>query len=255
MRLRGDARWNQTRGDLERILRHDPDGCFLALWDGLPAGTLTTTSYGTELAWIGMVLVAADLRRRGIATALMRRAIDHLRDHRIETIKLDASDEGHGVYRRLGFEDEWIIRRWRRGGAANSDVPAMGSLSSAATELDRMCFGADRASWLRQMATDCRVADAGERGYAMIRSGGEAAHLGPLVATSARAAAQLAGQVLEGLGASAVIWDVPAANPDAEQLARQFGFAPVRTLTRMRLGPAREESVGTHYAAGDLATG
>ena len=41
-----------------------------------PAGVVTTTRYGNELAWIGMMLVHSEYRRRGIATALMDAAIN-----------------------------------------------------------------------------------------------------------------------------------------------------------------------------------
>ena len=52
-----EAGWNQTRPDWERFLCLAPQGCFLAESDGRPAGTATTTAYGNDLAWIGMVLV------------------------------------------------------------------------------------------------------------------------------------------------------------------------------------------------------
>src|SRR5881409_405096 len=52
--LRALAGWNQTLGDWERFLVTEPTGCFLAEWNGTPAGTATTMVYGPELAWIGM---------------------------------------------------------------------------------------------------------------------------------------------------------------------------------------------------------
>src|SRR5256885_742127 len=65
------AGWNQTPGDWRRFLAMEPAGCFVAEWDGLPAGTATTITYGFDLAWIGMVLVHPDYRRRGIGNALL----------------------------------------------------------------------------------------------------------------------------------------------------------------------------------------
>jgi len=61
--------WNQTLADWERFLTLQPDGCFVAEWNGTRAGTAATTIYGSDLAWIGMVLVhpitaAAALVRR-----------------------------------------------------------------------------------------------------------------------------------------------------------------------------------------------
>lgn len=65
------AGWNQTHDDWMRLFEYQPDGCFAADVDATMAGTVTTTSYGTDLAWIGMVLVHEDYRRRGIAMDLI----------------------------------------------------------------------------------------------------------------------------------------------------------------------------------------
>ncbi|HZN10525.1 MAG TPA: GNAT family N-acetyltransferase, partial [Blastocatellia bacterium] len=91
MRLKELAGWNQTEADWRRLLGLAPGGCFAAWADGRLVATTTTTAYGQELAWIGMVLVDPEYRRRGIATALMRAALDHLQGAGVATIKLDAT--------------------------------------------------------------------------------------------------------------------------------------------------------------------
>src|ERR1044071_5633272 len=78
MRLKEAAGWNQTEADWRRILRLGPRGCFAATVGGRLVATTTTTSYGRALAWVGMVLVEPEFRRRGIATALVRAALDSL---------------------------------------------------------------------------------------------------------------------------------------------------------------------------------
>ena len=110
--VRALAGWNQTRADWVRFRATEPDGCFLGEWDGTSAGTATTTVYGTMLAWIGMVLVHPDFRRRGIGTALLRRCLDYLRERNIPCLKLDATPAGRPVYLELGFQDEWTLTRW-----------------------------------------------------------------------------------------------------------------------------------------------
>jgi hypothetical protein len=66
MRLVEPANWNQTQHDWRRLLRLEPQGCFAAWLDGRLVATITTTIYGTELAWIGMMFVA---RNTGIPPA------------------------------------------------------------------------------------------------------------------------------------------------------------------------------------------
>src|SRR5687767_195790 len=89
--LRQLAGWNQMPEDWARLLALEPDGCFVATEDTKVIGTVTTTTFEQQLAWIGMMLVHPDYRRRGIGTALMQRAFDHLREGGITCIRLDAT--------------------------------------------------------------------------------------------------------------------------------------------------------------------
>src|SRR3569832_1546282 len=111
MQLKEAAGWNQTEEDWRRLLWLEPNGCFAAVKDGRLVGTTTTTTYGDELAWIGMVLVDPQQRRQGIATQLLNVAIDYLKK-KVVTVKLDATSQGKPVYERLGFQVETVLERW-----------------------------------------------------------------------------------------------------------------------------------------------
>ena len=126
--LRALVGWNQTIRDWQRFLALQPDGCFLAEWDGSPAGTATTICYGTDLAWIGMVLVHPDYRGRGIGTALLQHCIDFLRQRQVRCIKLDATPQGQPLYTSLGFCMEWPLSRWE---SAAKDAPGASAPTSA----------------------------------------------------------------------------------------------------------------------------
>ncbi len=76
MRLVEAAGWNQTVSDWQRVIEYQPRGCFQASIDAQLVGTVTSTAYGNDLAWIGMMLVDPAMRRQGIGRALMRRVID-----------------------------------------------------------------------------------------------------------------------------------------------------------------------------------
>src|SRR5437899_7867264 len=77
MRLKAANGWNQTEADWRRYLDLQPDGCFVAMLDGKPVGTLTTCVFG-PVGWIAMVLVDAEYRGRGVGTTLMRHALTYL---------------------------------------------------------------------------------------------------------------------------------------------------------------------------------
>ena len=113
-RLKDQVGWNQTADDIRRLIEYEPEGCFMAEVDSVPVGTVSTTSYGTRLAWIGMMLVLPEYRRRSIARRLMQSSIDYLQGRGVTCIKLDATPLGQPLYEQLGFHAEWGFQRWER---------------------------------------------------------------------------------------------------------------------------------------------
>src|SRR6266853_1058801 len=91
MRLKQAAGWNQIEEDWLRLLELEPEGCFGIERDGRLVATTTAIFYGRELAWIGMVLTDPEFRGRGLASQLMRRALEFLDGRAIECVKLDAT--------------------------------------------------------------------------------------------------------------------------------------------------------------------
>ena len=110
MELAAAEGWNQTAAGWRLLLSLSPDGCFVAEAGGKVVATIVTTPHGRTVAWVGEMLVHPDFRRRGIATALLKKAILRLRSAGIETIKLDATAAGREVYRGLGESYE-LARR------------------------------------------------------------------------------------------------------------------------------------------------
>ena len=106
--------WNQTREDWCQLISHSPKGCFAATHNDQVIGTVTSTVHGDKLAWIGMMLVDPDHRRKGVATELMNAAIEHLNHSKIYCIRLDATPAGAPVYDRLGFVAEFAFNRMQR---------------------------------------------------------------------------------------------------------------------------------------------
>ena len=257
-KLRSGAGWNQTQADWSQLLAYEPEGCFVAQWDEALVGTVTTTCYAAELAWIGMMLVDPECRGRGIGSALMRRALEYLHEAQVDCIRLDATPAGKQVYQKLGFRELSTFHRWSRetNAASKSKLPTQPSFqwASSHTELDRRAFGADRTDWLRQVAADSVVVgDAG--GFAMRRAGALGTYLGPVTAAKPVLARQLIQSLLCDI-TGPVIWDLPALNPAAETMAASLGFQPSRMLTRMEVGTLQPPPDPLlQFALADLATG
>ncbi|NNE91686.1 MAG: GNAT family N-acetyltransferase [Verrucomicrobiales bacterium] len=239
--VREIAGWNQTLTDWRRFLSYESEGCFLAEWDGNPAATITTTRYPGGLAWIGMMLVHPDFRRRGIATALMEHAIQFLREIGATCIKLDATPEGEPVYERLGFQAEpgFTLARWvMEKSSVEESIEAIGGGEKFVTpEFDRLHFGDDRSDWLAAVAADARdVIVNRNRAFGMLRAGSRADYLGPVSAISEESGVEMTRRFLDTRLRRTTFWDVPDANETVVELAKEFGFEKVRILTRMWTG-------------------
>src|SRR5262245_23135919 len=226
--LRALAGWNQTLNDWKRLLAHEPQGCFLAEWDRVPTGTATTTCYGSDLAWIGMVLVHPDYRRRGVGTALLQRCLDYLNGRGIYCIKLDATPAGRPVYERLGFQSEWALARWEHACVGQTSAVSTAEFRSWQNSdarlieaIDRRAFGVSRQSLLQAMANESLHALAhksehgGNDGVGMLRDGSRALYLGPAVAASPAAGASLVQGLLTHVVGKQVFWDIPEPNTTA----------------------------------------
>lgn len=222
MELSTAAGWNQTPADWAALMVDSPDGCLAIECDGRIVATTTIVSYEKRLAWIGMVLTHADYRRRGFARTLVSRAIEIARERDVQTIKLDATDQGRVLYQALGFADEQPIERW----ACDIDP---------AKTVDKYRPG--------------EVPPIVESdGYLLHRPGLLAHYLGPCIADTPQTAGKLFRRALQDIGAPHYFWDLLPANRAAVELARKLHFVHLRRLTRMVLGPNPRTDESRIYA-------
>src|SRR6266550_2862912 len=128
--------WNQTAEDWEMLTNLAPDGCFAVEAEGHLVSTTTLLCYQRQLAWIGMVLTRAEYRGRGFARRLLASALERVDSLGIETIKLDATDQGRPVYESLGFKAEQPIERWWRKGFRKASISVDSSTFPPACDLD-----------------------------------------------------------------------------------------------------------------------
>lgn len=267
--LRARVGWNQTRADWERFLAINPDGCFLAEWNGVPVGTATTTIYGLDLAWIGMVLVHPDYRRRGIGRDLLKVCLGHLRSRGIRCVKLDATPAGQLVYETMGFRSEGSLTRWRRAAGAADWPTSDRSLRLLCPEdwlaleaLDARSFGVRRVGMLAALVSQgrCALAWTDEEGrpvgFGVLREGARALYLGPVTAANEAAGSGLVEALVAKGAGQAIYWDIPDLNIAATAWAQAHGFVRERPLTRMFLGtPPAVCEVGLSWAITGPETG
>jgi len=229
------AGWNQTEDDWRMLMDLAPEGCFGIDADGELVATTTLLSYGQQLAWVGMVLTKPEYRGRGFARTLIRHAIESADCMGVETIKLDATEQGQRLYESVGFQAEGSVERWSRPGISSFCAPGGNIRSIRQLVLDLAAFGADRSTMLEKLATRSHVY-IGTNAYLFVRSGRTTAYLGPCVGNELASTEALITSTLNASSTVAWSWDFLPHNRQAVALASELGFTRRRVLTRMSRG-------------------
>jgi GNAT superfamily N-acetyltransferase len=257
MRLKEQAGWNQTAADWQRCLELQPDGCFVAEYEGTPAGTVTTCIFGS-VAWIAMVLVDVALRGRGIGRALLDRALTFLDEREIPSIRLDATPLGRPLYQSLGFVEEYTLIRHEGVPASNGTLvePSAKMVLHAMrsehqegiTQLDRQVTNTDRQLLLRRLFDEVpdewyiAIEEEDVRGFVAARPGSRAWQIGPCLAIADAGQLLLAAALRRHAG-QRVFVDVPADNRTALAVMQAAGLVAQRPLYRMGRGVTVRENV------------
>ncbi len=245
LRLSAQAGWNQTEADWRRFLWLEPEGCFVAEWDGVPVATTAAFVFGS-IGWIAMVLVDEPYRHQGIATGLVKHALQYLDLRGVQTVRLDATSLGRPVYQRLGFVAEYALARIQVNVATPYADPSFAPLPAdrvqAVCDLDAQITGTVRGRLIQRLHAE-RPSEAtgmfqGEvaSGYAFLRPGRRAVQIGPAAATSAATGTALLDQVLARCPVGSAYLDVPLDNRAAVQWAESRAFTVQREFMRMYRG-------------------
>jgi len=251
--LSAQANWNQTEEDWRTLLDLAPNTCFGLEIRGELASTTTLICYGRRLGWIGMVLTKADFRRRGLARKLLQHTLNVADKMGIETLKLDATDQGQPLYVQYGFRGEHQIERWSRPGGQTAHFPSVRTSSPAWAEPDLKYFGADRSPLLERFAQRNSSLHQ-NRAYLFARPGRVCSYIGPCISDNPGDARTLISTCLENAGGS-WFWDLFPNNRNAVAIARDLGFAPQRHLLRMARGNELAQNIDATYAVAGFELG
>lgn len=257
--LSAQAGWEQTEEDWRTLLDLAPQGCLAMELDGCLAATTTLLIYERRLAWVGMVLTRPEYQRRGLARGLLIRALELADRSGIETVKLDATEQGMPLYERFGFRCEQEVERWVRPDEAVAQVPA-GQPQPEKTwrDSDLRAFGADRSMLLDRLAQR-NPPFLLARSHLFVRPGRRTAYLGPCVCEDPATACRLIEPQVRHAGfsgrTSGWSWDLLPRNREAVALARDLGFTRQRHLMRMVRGKDLRGTESAIYAIAGFELG
>jgi GNAT superfamily N-acetyltransferase len=241
------SHWNQTFDDWRvffdggaiYVVRDDAgrflvSGAVLPMGESRPGCLASVTGRG--VAWISMILVTPAWRGRGLGRLVFQQCVRHIQAQgRIPM--LDATPAGEVLYAKFGFEVLWRLTRWRREGrpATAPELPPARRDIDGLAELDQEALGFSRPALLRALLErpDSRCVRH-PQGFAIVRGGRVAHHIGPLVAADVAAAIA----VLQDAAArypGPLLIDVPDERPRLREALLAGGFAPQRGFARMAL--------------------
>ncbi len=258
-----EAGWNQTDADWLRAMDLEPTGCFVAEANQQPVATTTVCCF-ENIAWIAMVLVDKKVRGRGIGKLIVEHAIAYLDAKGIETIRLDATSLGQGLYKKLGFREEYEVIRFtggrrsggRRSGDPAADDPTPGTLEignirrifkgdvmmDEIVRLDEEATATFRRSFINSFAKTnnipfyCSITDGAVTGYAGCREGIIAIQIGPLATSVPESGYRLLDQIASQFPEKPMFIDIPSNNTAALHWAAANAFTEQRRFVRMYRG-------------------
>ncbi len=247
--------WHRAASDWARLVRLEPEGAFMAVVDGMPAGTAATLCFD-RVAWIHSMIVLPDFRRRGVGETLMRACLDFVEARRVPTTKLDSVDGVEPFYARLGFREEYPS--WRLLGDGTPGKPRAARLRprdyGAVFAFDREMTGIDRGAALAAILKDhpdrafVLKTRGRVRGYVIARHGEDRDPLGPWVAEpdNPGAAAELLRSVLTTAGEQPFRMCVSGYHREALRIAEDLGFEKAGHSTRMFRGTPFQETMACY---------
>lgn len=234
------AGWNQNAADWEVFLTHGTVLGF-SIGDRLVA-TAAALPYGDGFGWISMVLVAAEWRRRSLATRLVAACTSLLRDTGRAAL-LDAAPAAMVIYTALGFIPLGTMERWEGHGGGSLAAGAPANLV-----LDQFAFGADRRFLLEDfLSRPSTLAFGFPNSFAILRQGSSASQIGPIIAEPAEAQALVTEAIRAASGR--VVVDILDAGSVLIPALTSHGFRRQRCFTRMAIGLAKLPGNPAHLLA------
>jgi GNAT superfamily N-acetyltransferase len=151
--------WRNRSLFYEFVLRVPTAQAMVAVADGRLLATGLATPNG-PVGWLGAIVVAEEMRGRGIGRAMTEDLMRRLRAVGCETISLEATDAGRPMYERIGFRLATWYHQLQADHFDERPLPPPGSHVRplrradlpAVFVLDRLATGEDRSAALEVLA-------------------------------------------------------------------------------------------------------
>lgn len=237
----------KRREVLCRYLELQPDGYLMACIQDQPVGMAGAINY-KKFAYVGLVAVHVNWRRRGIGSLLMEEVIKKLEKEKCRVTILDATEMGAPIYESLGYRDDGTTLTFERKNGHSfdlhdhriqvveaKDIPAL-------VKFDEPFFGANRERVFQAYRRDfperlLMIRDKKGKigGFILVLDG----MLGPWVARSAEDAEALLLAALSFEFSRPIKVLHPSCNQTGISLLTRYGFQQMSELRHMIRGATK----------------
>lgn len=244
VRLTDEMEWNMSPEDFKFNMGLEPRGCFVLLDGSERIGLITSISYG-KVSWFGNLIVSEARRKKGAGTLLVKHTVKYLLGKKGEAVGIYANVDKVPFYEKLGFKGdfEFVVlkgRGYSSPTAAKLKQAGKGDIQEI-VRFDELCFGASRRKLLEQVLTNptnsCYICVENGKicGFAVAKSYGDMAELGPLVCARGRSdvAVDLVKACLNRLRGLEVHLYIPEKERPILSLLMSSGFREDFRVTRM----------------------
>lgn len=260
----GAEGWNPGPGDAAAFHAADPEGFLGCFVDGTMAAGIAAVAYDAGYGFIGLYICRPEHRGNGFGRAVWDAGMARLGGR---TIGLDGVPEQQANYRSMGFRAAYETLRFT-GRPDPETVPADAGWSveryrpemlDAVLGLDRACFPADRARFMRAWLEAPREAVVATRGgvlggFGVVRRCLAGHKIGPLLALEDGAASAILPALAQRVGGEISI-DVPEHRGAFRRVLAASGMAPGFRTARMYRGPAPVPARDGTYGVTSLELG
>lgn len=209
--LSSAARWPHRLDDWKQLLSVSTG--IVALMETRIVGTALRSDFGTRLSALNMVLVAEDMRGKGIGGNLVSALMDKPDGH---AYRLVATLSGRPLYEKFGFDTVGAIEQFQ---GKLADVPVLKGAEEASWEdcseiinLDSHAFGGDRSLLIASLLEAGRIAVVRENGcitaFAGLRRFGFGKMVGPIISPGTDATKVLISHLINDLTGQFVRLDI-----------------------------------------------
>lgn len=241
LNLAKEEGWNPGINDAIPFYLTDPNGFFIAEFNGEKIGCISSVSYGDDFGFIGFYIVVPKYRGQGFGIKLWKKAMHHLDGCSIGLDGVVAQQEN---YKKSGFK--LFYKNVRYSGKIKAKVfkdseliDLKGIPIETILAYDKSIVGYDRTRflipWLEMPSAFSfgKWSQSQLIGYGTIRKCFEGYKIGPLFADSKEIAEQIFLYLISKIDQESFFVDIPEVNSEAQNFIHAFDLKKTFETARM----------------------